>query len=74
MLTQELEQTQASFPIGDLAMRYGVSAQSIRNWERQGLIPPAHRTAGGHRRYGPEHRRALDALLVGERPAASWHS
>ncbi len=53
-----------NFGIGVLARRYGVSAESIRNWERQGLIPPARRTPGGHRRYGLEHQRALDAVIV----------
>ncbi len=50
-------------PIGDLVSRYGVAPQSLRNWEQQGLIPPARRTPGGHRRYGPEHVVALDRLL-----------
>lgn len=50
-------------PIGDLVLRYGVAPQSLRNWEQQGLVPPARRTPGGHRRYGPEHVAALDRLL-----------
>ena len=60
----EMTATRHNFGIGVLARRYGVSAESIRNWERQGLIPPARRTPGGHRRYGPEHQRALDAVIV----------
>lgn len=52
------------FPIGRLARRYGLSAQTIRNWEQQGLIPPALRTAGGHRRYSHDHLRAIDALIL----------
>ena len=56
-----------TYSIGDLVLRYGVAAQSLRNWEEQGLIPPARRTPGKHRRYGEEHVRALDALL-GYRP------
>ncbi len=31
--------------IGKLADRYGVSPESLRVWERLGLIPAAHRTA-----------------------------
>ena len=50
-------------PIGDLVSRYGVAPQSLRNWEQQGLMPPARRTPGGHRRYGPEHVVALDRML-----------
>ena len=60
--------------IGSLADRYGVSPESIRVWERQGRIPPAGRTPGGHRRYGREHVSALDALFAttpdGESPGA----
>ena len=51
------------FSIGKLVDRYGVAAESLRNWERAGLIPPAHRTPGGHRRYTREHVIALDRLL-----------
>lgn len=54
--------------IGWLADRFGVSPESLRVWERQGLIPPAHRTPGGHRRYGREHVAALGRLLQGETP------
>jgi DNA-binding transcriptional MerR regulator len=52
-----------SMTIGDLVDRYGVAAQSLRNWEQQGLIPPARRTPGGHRRYGSEHVTALDQMF-----------
>ncbi|MEM7626094.1 MAG: MerR family DNA-binding transcriptional regulator, partial [Planctomycetota bacterium] len=34
--------------IGPLANRFGVSPESLRVWERQGLIPQSHRTPGGH--------------------------
>ena len=53
-----------TFSIGILADRYGVSTESLRNWERAGLIPPATRTPGGHRRYTEAHFRALNRLLV----------
>lgn len=55
---------QESFRIGVLAARYGVSAEALRQWERRGLMPPARRSPGGHRLYGPEHVRALDAVIV----------
>ena len=51
------------FSIGWLVERYGVSPESIRNWERQGLIPQTTRTPGGHRRYNRSHVEALDALF-----------
>jgi len=59
-----IKQRKAMFRISAMATRYGVSAESIRNWERQGLIPPAIRTPGGHRRYGLAHQRALDTIIV----------
>jgi MerR family transcriptional regulator, copper efflux regulator len=38
--------------IGDLAARCGVSPDTIRFYEREGLLPPPRRTASGHRIYG----------------------
>ena len=49
--------------IGSLATRFGVSCESLRNWERQGLIPPSRRTPGGHRRYDLSHVEALSDLI-----------
>jgi DNA-binding transcriptional MerR regulator len=31
----------------------GVSADTLRHYERKGLLPRVHRTASGHRRYSP---------------------
>ena len=39
--------------IGELAARSGLSHDTLRFYERQGLLP-ALRTAKGYRRYGPE--------------------
>lgn len=44
----------------DLARLTGVSAQTVRAYERLGFLPPAARSPGGHRRYGWRHRRALE--------------
>lgn len=38
--------------IGDVARRAGCSVPSIRYYEDVGLLPAAHRRAGGHRVYG----------------------
>ena len=54
---------QIQLSIGDLARRYNVCPQSIRNWEKNGTIPPAIRTTGGHRRFGQPHIDALDKIL-----------
>ncbi|WP_241777620.1 MerR family transcriptional regulator [Streptomyces sp. CT34] len=45
--------------IGELARRAGVTVKTVRHYSDQGLLPDAGRSAGGHRRYGPE---ALDRL------------
>ena len=62
--------TRDILPIGVLADRYGVSPETLRVWERRGLLPPATRTAGGHRRYGQAHVEALDRLM-GPAPTSS---
>ena len=49
--------------IGDLTRKFGVSSESLRNWEKQNLLPPAKRTPGGHRRYSSEHVAAIEKLL-----------
>ncbi|MEV6303994.1 TioE family transcriptional regulator [Actinoplanes sp. NPDC051861] len=48
----------------DLARRHGLSAQAVRNYERDGLIPPATRTASGYRVYTDIHVVALSALVT----------
>ncbi|WP_436527422.1 MerR family transcriptional regulator [Actinoplanes sp. HUAS TT8] len=47
----------------DLARRHGLSAQAIRNYESDGVIPPAQRTASGYRTYGERHMVAVTAFL-----------
>ncbi len=37
--------------IGDIAKAAGVTTSRIRFYERQGIIPPAHRDANGYRDY-----------------------
>ncbi len=39
--------------IGTLAKRAGVSVDTIRYYEKIGLLPPADRTQSGYRNYGP---------------------
>ncbi len=45
--------------IGTLASRTGVNIETIRYYERIGVIPPPPRTAGGQRRYDEAHLRRL---------------
>jgi MerR family mercuric resistance operon transcriptional regulator len=45
--------------IGRLAARSGVNLETIRYYERIGLMPEPGRTVGGHRLYDDEHRARL---------------
>ncbi|MGI5478916.1 MerR family transcriptional regulator [Streptomyces lavendofoliae] len=47
-----------------LAREHGISTQAVRNYERDGLLPPAGRTAGGYRDYSDVHRHALRTYLA----------
>lgn len=42
----------------DVARRTGYSVQQVRNLERDGVLPPAARTASGHRVHGERHVRS----------------
>jgi Cd(II)/Pb(II)-responsive transcriptional regulator len=46
--------------IGELAEQAGVDAQTIRYYEREGLIEPPARTASGYRAYGAAHLERLN--------------
>jgi len=45
--------------VAQVAARVGVRPDTIRYYERAGLLPPAARTLGAHRRYGED---AIDRL------------
>ena len=45
----------AVFSIGDLATRSGTKVETIRYYEKVGLMPKASRTAGNHRAYTRAH-------------------
>ncbi|WP_149830597.1 TioE family transcriptional regulator [Streptomyces tailanensis] len=47
----------------DLAREHGISTQAVRNYERDGFIPPADRTRSGYRIYTEVHAAALRAYL-----------
>lgn len=48
----------------DLALEHGISTQAVRNYERDGFLPPAVRTESGYRVYTEEHAAALRAFLA----------
>lgn len=51
--------------IGRLAKVAGVHLETIRYYERIGLLPPPPRTAGGHRDYRAEHVKRLTFVRRG---------
>ena len=42
-----------TFTIGDLARTTGTKVETIRYYERIGLLPAPARTSGNYRAYGP---------------------
>ena len=49
----------STIPIGELSRLTGCNIETIRYYERIGLLPPAARTAANYRSYGPAHRSRL---------------
>ena len=47
-----------------VARAAGVSTDTLRHYERKGLLPRVHRTASGHRRYSPA---TVDRVLLIQR-------
>ncbi|MBT0960694.1 Cd(II)/Pb(II)-responsive transcriptional regulator [Denitromonas iodatirespirans] len=45
--------------IGELARACGVDVETVRYYEKQGLLPAAHRTPNGYRLFGPQHAERL---------------
>ncbi|TJZ58821.1 MerR family DNA-binding transcriptional regulator [Streptomyces piniterrae] len=48
----------------DLAREHGISTQAVRNYERDGFIPPAERTRSGYRIYTEVHAAALRTYVA----------
>lgn len=48
----------------DLAREHGLSAQAVRNYEEEGILPVATRTPHGYRVYTQLHARALRTFMV----------
>lgn len=45
--------------IGDLARRAGCPVETVRYYEKEGLLPAPRRSAGNYRDYGPQHAERL---------------
>ena len=55
-----VDQVTGQLTVGQLASRTGVRTDTVRFYEREGLLPVPQRTEGDHRRYGPAD---VDRLL-----------
>ncbi|GAB4108685.1 MAG: helix-turn-helix domain-containing protein [Phycisphaeraceae bacterium] len=49
--------------VSELARRAGVNVETVRYYERRGLLRPASRSASGYRRYGEEELQRLRFIL-----------
>jgi Hg(II)-responsive transcriptional regulator len=56
---------QASLSIGDLARATGAKVETIRYYERIGVLPAPGRTAGNYRAYTQEHLARLSFIRRG---------
>ncbi len=52
---------------GELAGAAGVNPQTLRYYERRGLLDPPRRSAGGHRRYPAESVTVLRVIKTAQR-------
>lgn len=53
------QQNQRPLRIGEIAARAGVNPQTLRFYEREGLLPPPRREPSGYRAYPPEAVQAV---------------
>jgi len=51
-----------TFPRGILARHSGVNSETIRYYEKEGLLPDPQRSAGGHRIYDRSHLKRLSFI------------
>jgi len=51
--------------IGALSKASGVNIETIRYYEKIGIMPKPTRSVGGYRLYGPEHRKRLHFVRRG---------
>ncbi|PSJ45091.1 Zn(2+)-responsive transcriptional regulator [Zobellella taiwanensis] len=51
------------FRIGELARQFGIKADTLRFYEKEGLLSPSLRTAAGYRLYSEEDRNRLHFIL-----------
>jgi DNA-binding transcriptional MerR regulator len=52
---------------GALAAAAGVNVQTLRYYERRGLLPDPQRSLGGHREYGPDDLTVVRVIKAAQR-------
>jgi MerR family mercuric resistance operon transcriptional regulator len=57
-----MSRTPVDLTIGALSKQSGVAVETVRYYEREGLLPSAPRTAGGHRIFDEAHLRRLSFI------------
>jgi DNA-binding transcriptional MerR regulator len=57
---------------GELAQQSGCNIETVRFYEKQGLLPAPPRSAGSHRDYAPEHLKRL--TFIRRWPRARLHA
>ncbi|MER3398157.1 MAG: hypothetical protein C4316_06395 [Chloroflexota bacterium] len=60
--------------IGEVAARAGVSADTVRYYERLGLLRPPARSESGYRLYSEVELRRLQFIRRAKRNATGWSS
>lgn len=58
------------FTSGQAARELGISLDTLRRWEADGVTPPADRTPTGHRRYTPADLLTIAAIRDARKAAA----
>lgn len=58
---------QAGLRTGEVAERAGVNIQTLRYYERRGLLSEPHRSNGGHRLYPPDTVALLNVIKAAQR-------
>ena len=53
------------YPIGKIALKTGIKVETVRYYERIGLMPEPSRTAGGNRQYDDTHLKRLSFIRHG---------
>ncbi len=56
--------TTTDFSVGELAAASGLTVRTLHHWDEIGLLPPAERSAAGHRRYSPEDVQRLYRIVA----------